>query len=234
MRRLRRRLAAAGIQSITEYVRYLQRHPEEELALVSTFLIKVTQFFRDPDLFTALREADLCPRSLRAVCIGITNCVLWSVGCCSHGEEAYLLGIVLAEVLGEPVGKSSMCAYFEPISTRKPSRLPDRACILHLSLAGVSEEILTEHFDLVDGGYQVKKALRAMMVFGQHNLGDRAPFPRVDLILCRNVLIYFTPELQRRILQLFASRCAAVATSFWVNPRRSARTPTSTSPKTLA
>src|SRR5262249_13736885 len=72
------------------------------------------------------------------------------------------------------------------------------------ALADVPPHLVDKYFSEIEGAYEVKKLIRGMTVFGQHDLGQRAPFPRIDLALCRNVLIYFTPELQRRALQLFA------------------------------
>ncbi|MGN6699128.1 MAG: CheR family methyltransferase, partial [Thermomicrobiales bacterium] len=72
------------------------------------------------------------------------------------------------------------------------------------ALTSMPEELIARYFTQLDGSFEIKKRVRSLVVFGQHDLAQRAPFPRIDLVLCRNVLIYFTPELQRRTLQLFA------------------------------
>ena len=72
------------------------------------------------------------------------------------------------------------------------------------ALQGLPSDLIARHFTQVDGAFEVRKQVRSLVVFGEHDLANRAPFPRIDLVLCRNVLIYFTPELQRRALQLFA------------------------------
>jgi two-component system CheB/CheR fusion protein len=200
-RRTQRRLAATGTTDNAEYLRYLQRHPEEQQALVATFLIKVTKFFRDPDLFAALREkvlpdiVDAARRRERVI-------RFWSAGCAT-GEEAYSLAILLAEVLGDELARFHV-RIFATDRDADAISFARQGVYAPSGLSGVDPKIVERYFDLVDGSYQISKRIRALTVFGQHNLGDRAPFPRVDLVLCRNVLIYFTIELQRRILQLFA------------------------------
>jgi two-component system CheB/CheR fusion protein len=201
MRRVQRRLAATGTSDHAQYLRYLQRHPDEQHALVATFLIKVTKFFRDPDLFNVLRDR-VTPDVVEAARQRDHTIRLWSAGCAT-GEEAYSLAILLAEVLGDDLEQFHVRIFATDLDPDAIT-FARQGVYAPSSLSALDPAIVERHFDLIDGSYQITKRIRALTVFGQHNLGERAPFPRVDLVLCRNVLIYFTTDLQRRILQLFA------------------------------
>jgi two-component system CheB/CheR fusion protein len=201
MRRLRRRMIATETESIEDYVAYLDEHPEEYRQLVNTFLIKVTEFFRDPDLFEYLRE-EILPRLADKSREQGRELRIWSAGCAT-GEEAYSLAILISEVLSPEAGFFNVRIFAtdvdeEAINFARQGIYPASA------LSGLSEEQIRRYFVNDDGQYQVKKAVRGMIVFGEHDLARRSPFPRIDLVVSRNVLIYFTTELQRRALQLFA------------------------------
>jgi two-component system CheB/CheR fusion protein len=200
-RRLQRRLAATGARSLEEYQGYLQGHPEEYQRLVASFLIKVTEFFRDPDLFTHLRRHVL-PDVIRRARERGDEIRLWSAGCAT-GEEAYSLAMVLCEALGDELERVDVRLFatdidLDAVAFARRGRYPASA------LSGVSADLTARYFTEEAGEYQITKRLRSLLIFGQHDLGQRPPFPNVDLILCRNVLMYFTPELQQRALQLFA------------------------------
>ncbi|HEU0165114.1 MAG TPA: CheR family methyltransferase [Thermomicrobiales bacterium] len=200
-RRLQRRMAATEQDTITDYIRHLHAHPEEYQRLVNGFLIKVTEFFRDPDLFAYLGEHVL-PELIREAKEKGSDLRIWSAGCAT-GEEAYSLAMLVADVLGDDWQNINVRIFAtdldeEAVAFARRGIYPGR------SLAALSSSMVHRHFIERGGDYEVRKSLRTMLVFGEHNLGQRAPFPRIDLILCRNVLIYFTPALQRRSLQLFA------------------------------
>ncbi len=200
-RRLQRRMLDAGTDTLEEYVRYIRRNPDEYQRLANSFLIKVTDFFRDPELFDYMREHVL-PEVIRSAQERGHELRLWSAGCAT-GEEAYSLALLIAEMLGDDLSGLSIRIFatdldIEAIAFARRGVYPSSA------LKHVSPEVLQRYFTRLDDAYEVKKSVRGMVVFGQHDLGQRAPFPRIDLALCRNVLIYFTPELQRRALQLFA------------------------------
>jgi two-component system CheB/CheR fusion protein len=199
-RRLRRRMTAVGAETLAEYRRYLDRHPDELQRLVASFLIKVTEFFRDPDVFTYLREQILPGLIAEARERGELR--LWSAGCAT-GEEACSLAMVVADVLGDEVETLPVRIFATDVAP-DVVEFARRGLYPETALAHVPTEIVERHFVKVDGGYEVRKAIRGLVIFGEHDLGYRAPFPRIDLVLCRNVLIYFTPELQRRALQRFA------------------------------
>ncbi len=199
-RRLQRRMTAVGVETLSEYQRYLDRHPDELQRLVASFLIKVTQFFRDPEVFTYLRE-QIMPR-LIAEARERGELRLWSAGCAT-GEEAYSLAMLVAEILGDEVETLPVRIFATDISP-DAVEFARRGLYPESALADVPEAVVARHFTQSASGYEVRKAIRGLVIFGEHDLGNRAPFPRIDLVLCRNVLIYFTPDLQRRALQRFA------------------------------
>jgi len=201
LRRLQRRMAATGTNELEAYIRYVQRNPDEYQRLISSFLIKVTEFFRDPELFRHLQER-VIPDLIDSARQHNNELRLWSAGCAT-GEEAYSLAILLSEALGDELPNFSIRIFAtdadgDAISFARRGIYPASA------LSDLSPPLIDQYFNNLDGQFEIKKQLRAMTVFGQHDLSLRAPFPRIDLALCRNVLIYFTSELQRRALQLFA------------------------------
>lgn len=203
LRRLQRRMVATGIPTLPDYLRYLARHPEEYSRLIASFLIHVTEFFRDPKLFAALRDKVL-PEIIadkRTETMG-NELRIWSAGCAT-GEEAYSLAILVAEALGEQLTQFTVHIFATDLDEEAVA-FARRGVYPAVALANVPDELRSRYFTRLDSGYEVTPQLRSLVIFGQHDLGQRAPFPHIDLVLCRNVLIYFTPELQQRALQLFA------------------------------
>jgi len=200
-RRLARQIKSAGKNSLAEYRDYLERTPGEDDRLVGAFLINVTEFFRNPALFEWLQTNAITDLVKEARSTG-KELRLWSAGCAT-GEEAYSLAILVAEVLGEEFSDFNVRIFATDI---------DKAAISFArhgvypadALANLPSDIISRYFTTFEGSYEVCKKIRDITVFGQHDLGQRAPFPHIDLVLCRNVLIYFSKELQRRALQLFA------------------------------
>jgi two-component system CheB/CheR fusion protein len=201
MRRLQRRMAATGTKRLSDYMRYLGSHPDEYQRLISNFLIKVTEFFRDPELFDMLREHVL-PHLVREARARENEVRFWSAGCAT-GEEAYSLAILLAEVLRSEIDRFSIRIFATDLDNAA-IEFARRGIFPASALRSLPAELRTRYFTENNGEYEVKWSIRNLLIFGQHDLGQRAPFPRIDLALCRNVLIYFTPELQKRALQLFA------------------------------
>ena len=200
-RRLQRRMVATSSPKLRDYIRYVQKHPEEYSRLTSAFLIKVTQFFRDADLFDYLRDTIL-PRLIEDSRRGERDLRLWSGGCAT-GEEAYSLAMLVADALGAEM-ESFTIRIFATDLDRDAIAFARRGVYPASSVANVPPNILSRYFTKIGVDFEVNQPIRSMVVFGQHDLGQRAPFPRIDLALCRNVLIYFTPDLQKRALQLFA------------------------------
>jgi two-component system, chemotaxis family, CheB/CheR fusion protein len=201
VRRLRGRMGATGHSSLADYAKQLENDGEEYAKLISSLLIKVTEFFRDPKVFEYLREQTL-PELIKEARRHDRQLRVWSAGC-STGEEAYSLAITLSEALGDQA---------EPIDMRVFATDIDSAAIAFArrglyppgALQNVPGSVRSRYFVKSDGGFEVVKSLRSQMIFGEHDLGARAPFPRIDLILCRNVLIYFTVPMQRATLETFS------------------------------
>lgn len=201
VRRLSRLMAASGCKTLGDYLRYLNANPEAYQRLVSSFLIKVTGFFRDPALFRQLRE-QLLPEVVAQARKHGSELRIWSAGCAT-GEEAYSVAILLAEILGEELDDLPIRIFATDLDS-DAIVFARRGLYPSSAFTSMPEELITKYFTRVDDAYQIKKRIRNLTVFGEYDLGQRAPFPRIDMILCRNVLIYFTKELQQRTLQLFA------------------------------
>jgi two-component system CheB/CheR fusion protein len=201
MRRLLRRVVATGSDNIQGYIEYLHAYPGEYQNLANTFLIKVTEFFRDPDLYTYLR-VNVVPDLVAQARKHGRDLRVWSAGCAT-GEEAYSIAIVISEVLGAALEHFNV-RVFATDADPDAIAFARRGIYPVSALARMPDELVTKYFTRDEGNYQIRKRIRALTVFGQHDLGGRAPFPHIDLIVCRNVLIYFTSDLQQRTLKLFA------------------------------
>jgi two-component system CheB/CheR fusion protein len=197
-RRIQRRMALRNLQRPQEYLALLEEDAGELHNLYQDFLIRVTQFFRDPEAFEALKET-VFPQLARRH--SLTSPIrIWAAGC-STGEEAYSLAIALLEYMnGRP----------EAVPIKILATDLNEAA-LHKARAGVyldnieidvSPERLRRFFTRQDGSYQISKAVRELCVFSRHNMASDAPFSRLDLVSCRNVLIYMDAGLQRRVLPI--------------------------------
>jgi two-component system CheB/CheR fusion protein len=201
LRRLHGRMKATARGTITAYAAYLESNPEEYARLVNSFLIKVTEFFRDPKLFEYLRERVL-PELIAEARRDRRELRIWSAGC-STGEEAYSLAIVVAEALGNDAPWPDIRIFATDID-RDAIAFARRGVYPRAALKSLPAGALDRYFVQSGGDYEVAKRIRALMVFGEHDLGERAPFPRIDLLLCRNVLIYFAASMQQVALETFA------------------------------
>ena len=201
VRRLSRLMATAGCETLKDYLRHLTAHPDAYQRLISTFLIKVTEFYRDPALFAQLRE-EILPVIVEHARANRGELRLWSAGCAT-GEEAYSLAIALAELLEHDVEAIPIRIFATDLDADAVA-FARRGIYPASALKEMPPTLLSKYFTRIDGAYQIKKRIRNLTVFGEYDLAQRAPFPRIDLVLCRNVLIYFTKELQQRTLQLFA------------------------------
>ena len=197
-RRIQRRLALRNIRSIAEYVRDLENNAVERIALQRDLLICVTSFFRDPEAFEALKKI-VFPEIVAGRAAGATIRI-WVPGCAT-GEEAFSIAIALQEYLKES-GTSFPVQIFATDIGDGAIEKARRANYLESIEADVSQARLTRFFTKTDAGYQINKALREMCIFSRHNLIEDPPFPRLDLISCRNVLIYLR-TVQKTILPLF-------------------------------
>ena len=198
-RRLEKRMSLHGVDEISAYVRYLGEHSEEIQALFKDLLIGVTQFFRDPEAFEALRRR-LIPKYLENKPDGYVLRV-WVTGC-GTGEEVYSIAMILVECLEEAKRDFKVQIFGTDIDEDAISHA--RAGLYAANIAAdVSPDRLRRFFLKENGMYRVKKEIREMVVFAVQDLVKDPPFTKLDLLSCRNLLIYLESELQSRLLPLF-------------------------------
>lgn len=198
-RRLERRMALRKVERAEEYLKLLDTDGQELKVLHGDLLIGVTAFFRDKEPFEALKERVF--RRLLDARGPETAIRVWVPGCAS-GEEAYSVGMCLLEALdGRPAGYKVQI-FGTDLDEAALARARQGVYPLGIEL-DVSSARLQRFFTREDRGYRVAQKLRDMVLFARHNLGKDPPFSRLDLISCRNVLIYMQPALQRRVLRVF-------------------------------
>jgi len=200
-RRIERRQAINRIESIDKYVSYLQQKPAEIESLFRDLLIGVTGFFRDPEAFKML-EKKIIPVLFANKPEGSAIRV-WSVGCAT-GEEAYSLAILLHEYLEKRSLKYTIQVFATDIDSRAIATA--RAGLYPAGIAaGISPKRLARYFTAgADGSvYRIDKHIREMLIFSEQNVIKDPPFSRIDLICCRNLLIYLSADLQKRLFPLF-------------------------------
>jgi two-component system CheB/CheR fusion protein len=200
-RRIERRMAIHRIDRIASYVRFLQENPREVELLFKELLIGVTRFFRDPPAWERLRD-EIIPSLLEDRPAGGTLRA-WSVGC-STGEEAYSLAIVFREALDRhPDAEKAGLQIFATDLDRDAIDKARRGVYPAGIAADVSPERLQRFFAREGNGYRVGREIRGMVTFATQNLIMDPPFTKLELLVCRNLLIYLTPEIQKRLLPLF-------------------------------
>jgi two-component system CheB/CheR fusion protein len=205
MRRLRKRMRIVGVDDFDLYLEYLQLHPEEFAALFNTILINVTAFWRDPDVWETLRT-NVLPETTVLKHAGPIR--VWSAGCAS-GQEAYSAAMVLAEILGADGFRERVRIYATDIDEETLAE-GRRAAYHENQVQGVPADLREKYFDRNGSKvYSVVRELRRAVIFRRHDLIQDAPISRVDLLLCRNTLMYFNSEAQARIMARF---------NFSVNP----------------
>ena len=198
-RRVERRLNVRGLMSLADYARLLREHPEEPAALMRELLISVTNFFRDPEAFSAL-ERRVIP-ALFARKRGGDQVRVWSAGCAT-GEEAYSLAILLMEHAAPLIDSPTVQVFATDL---------DEAAVTHAreglytesDVADVSPERLQRFFQREAGGFRVRRELREVVLFAHHNVIRDPPFSHLDLIACRNLLIYLNRPIQDRLIETF-------------------------------
>lgn len=200
VRRIERRMGIAQLQTMADYLSYLHQSPNEVTALYKDLLIGVTKFFRDTEAFEVMEKKIIPALFERKRLDPVIR--LWTAGCAT-GEEAYSMAILLRE---------QMMRSDKPYDVKVFATDLDRGAIETASsglypasiAAEVSEERLKRFFVDKGGAYQVAREIREMVVFAPHNLLKDPPFTKIDLVSCRNMLIYLQPVLQQRVLSLFS------------------------------
>ncbi|MBF0326733.1 MAG: PAS domain-containing protein [Alphaproteobacteria bacterium] len=198
-RRIERRMAQHNIEDAEVYARFLKNQPAEAHALFRELLINVTSFFRDPEAFETLKN-EVLPQILADKPDGYILRV-WVAGCAT-GEEAYSIAMVLREVMEEARHPFSVQLYStdlddDAIATARAGLYPPNIT------QDVTPERLRRFFAKEDAGYRVKKDIREMVVFAIQNVIKDPPFTKMDLVSCRNLMIYLEADLQKRLIPAF-------------------------------
>ncbi len=199
-RRVERRMGIHQIDRIALYVRFLHDNPDELDLLFKEFLIGVTGFFRDPSAWQLLRDKTL-PALLAAHPASLVRA--WVAGC-STGEEAYTLAIVFREVMEKIRPKKNFKLQIFATDLDRDAIDKARQGVFPENIsADVSPEQLRRYFTKEDGSYRVRTEIREMVIFSPHSLIMDPPFTKLDLLSCRNLLIYLAPEMQKKLFPLF-------------------------------
>lgn len=200
-RRLERRLNVHQLESLAHYVRYAQENPHELDLLFRELLIGVTSFFRDPAAYQALQEKAI-PQLLESKAPG-SPLRVWVPGCAT-GEEAYSVMLALTECLDQRRGHDGWPIQMFATDLDKVAIDQARQGAFPANIAAeVSPDRLRRFFVRSEHGYTIKKAVRERIVFAPHNLLTDPPFTKLDLLCCRNLLIYFKAEWQKRLMAVF-------------------------------
>jgi two-component system, chemotaxis family, CheB/CheR fusion protein len=197
MRRVTRRMMLQKIEGIEKYVAYLRENPSEVETLCQDLLINVTSFFREPAAFDALKK-NVFPHIARKASADIPVRI-WVPGC-STGEEAYSIAISLVEFMDDNRIRQPVQIFATDLDDAAVEKARKGTYPENIS-RDVSPERLGRFFEKIAGGYTINKNVREMCIFARHNIVKDPPFSRMDLISCRNVLIYFGPELQKKAIQ---------------------------------
>jgi two-component system CheB/CheR fusion protein len=199
LRRIERRLQVNEIKDISSYLIFMREHQEEAHALLRDLLISVTSFFRDPEAFARL-ERDILPKLFDKK-NGSAQLRVWVTGCAT-GEEAYSMAMLLSEHAARLANPPKIQIFATDIDEDAIARA--RCAVYSDTIAAdVSPERLRRFFIRDGGHYRVKKDMREMVLFAPHNLLRDPPFSKLDLITCRNLLIYLTREIQERVMEIF-------------------------------
>ena len=199
LRRIHRRMVVHKIDKIEDYVKFVHANPAETKALYQDMLINVTSFFRNPQLFEGLKKL-VFPRILKNKAPE-QAIRIWTPGCAS-GEETYSLAIALLEFLGSRASQIPIQFFGTDVS--EPGVIKARTGTFPENIqSDVSPERLRRFFTKSENMYRISKNIRDMCIFAQHNVLDDPPFSQMDIISCRNLLIYLEPPAQSRIISLF-------------------------------
>jgi two-component system CheB/CheR fusion protein len=199
MRRVQRRMQSIGLKGFDAYYDYLQVHPEEFGQLFNTILINVTSFFRDPHAWEYV-EKRVIPEILKAK-DSSEPVRVWSAGCAS-GQEAYSIAILLAEAMGAEAFRERVKVYATDADEEalNQARL---AAYTAKEAEDLPPALRERYFERVNSRFMFRTDLRRAVIFGRHDLVSDAPISRLDLLICRNTLMYFNAETQSRVMARF-------------------------------
>ncbi len=200
-RRIERRMGIHEIEKISSYVRYLQENPNEIELLFKELLIGVTRFFRDSDAWESIKQKGITSILASRPSGGIIRA--WVAGC-STGEEAYSLAIVFREVLATMKHTGNFKLQIFATDLDKNAIDKARSGYYHANItADVSPGRIKQYFEKDDPGYKITREIRDSIVFAPHNIIMDPPFSKIDIVICRNLLIYMENDLQKKLIQLF-------------------------------
>jgi two-component system, chemotaxis family, CheB/CheR fusion protein len=198
-RRISKRMSEVGVADYDEYIDYLQLHGEEFAELFNTILINVTSFFRDPPAWEYLSH-EVVPQLVSAY--GDDRPLrIWCAGSAS-GEEAYTVAMIVATVMGDEPFKERVKIYATDVDEEALDQARGGAYLLR-QIEDIPREVLDRFFERTDQRYVFRKDLRRCVIFGRNDLVQDAPISHIDLLVCRNTLMYFTAESQTQILRRF-------------------------------
>ena len=199
VRRIARRISLSNTSGYAEYLTHLQNSPDEIEQLYSDLLLSHTEFFRDPAVFDAL-QVEVFPCLLENA-PPKAPLRIWVAGC-STGEEVYSLAICLNEYLSEH-HLDTTAQFFGTDLNERNIHTARRAVYTDKILKTVSQSRIARYFDRTQGGFRVNKLIREMCIFAVQDVTQDPPFPSMDMVSCRNVLIYFDAFLQETVIPLF-------------------------------
>lgn len=199
MRRVSKRMQMVSIESFGDYMDYLEVRPEEFSQLFNTILINVTSFFRDPPAWDYL-AGEIIPRILKDKKKG-EQIRVWTAGCAS-GEEAYTIAMALAEAMGVQAFRQRSKVYATDVD-EEALNLARQASYGDKELQEVDAKLRDKYFEPFNSRHSFRADLRRCVIFGRHDLVQDAPISHLDLLICRNTLMYFNAETQARILARF-------------------------------
>lgn len=195
IRRIIRRMVASDVETIADYIEILKNNPSEIEILSKEFLISVTSFFRDPEAFEVIAKK-IIPEIVESKLL-VDVVKIWVIGCAT-GEEAYSLAILIREHLID-VKKDMEVKIFASDIDKEALAKASKGCYPESIVKDVSEKRLINFFTKVGNEYKVRDNIRKMIIFAEHDIIHQPPYGKIDLISCRNLMIYFNPTLQKKI-----------------------------------
>jgi two-component system CheB/CheR fusion protein len=198
-RRIKKRMDVVKVDNLPDYLNYIHENPAEIKQLCQEFLIGVTRFFRDPEAFEVLQE-EIIPEIIANTSAEETIKV-W-VTACSTGEEVYSIAMLFEECF-QKIGRETRVKLFATDVDQRAIRQASKGVYPASIAKDVSEKRLQQFFHQKNNKYTIKEDIRRLVVFAQHDLQKDPPFSRIDLITCRNMLIYLKPDLQKKVMSVF-------------------------------
>jgi len=200
MRRVSKRMKMLGIEDFGRYTDYLQVHKEEFPELFNTILINVTSFFRDPEAWDYLAKA-IIHKIIAEKKEESHTIKIWNAGCAS-GEESYTIAMVLAEALGDDVFRRMVKIYATDIDESALAQAR-QGTYKATDLQEISSSLREKYFEPAEDNFEFRRDLRRSILFGRHDLLKDPPISKLDLLICRNTLMYFNSAYQKKVVANF-------------------------------